>query len=132
MSKLIPNIYTKKTTPREPSNLLVFDLVFCFYKHIVYNGVLFRCFRRVDICRVLEDLFGYKNIRVTQFKDFFYAKSFFLQTMCSNHGVCECGSCRCDVGFRGTLCDTCLVRIFLEYCLNETLLFLIIITQFER
>lgn len=63
MSKWILNIYIKKIL-RELFNLLVFDLVFCFYKYIVYNGVFFRCFCWVDICRVLEDLFGYKNIRV--------------------------------------------------------------------
>lgn len=29
-------------------------------------------------------------------------------TICSDHGLCECGKCRCDAGFRGALCDTCL------------------------
>lgn len=25
--------------------------------------------------------------------------------------MCECGKCRCDPGFSGALCDTCLVNL---------------------
>lgn len=28
-------------------------------------------------------------------------------TICSDRGVCECGKCRCDEGFRGTMCEEC-------------------------
>uniref|UniRef100_K1RY28 Integrin beta-3 n=1 Tax=Magallana gigas TaxID=29159 RepID=K1RY28_MAGGI len=31
----------------------------------------------------------------------------YVATICSDRGVCECGKCRCDEGFRGTMCEEC-------------------------
>lgn len=33
------------------------------------------------------------------------------RSICSDRGVCECGKCRCDEGFRGTMCEECHVSI---------------------
>ena len=38
-----------------------------------------------------------------------FSHLYFQKTICSDNGVCECGRCQCNAGFRGDTCERCQV-----------------------